>query len=131
MRATGADVRITDATFAGTGSTFVLDGEPVRRERAVPGHYNVLNAAATYAVARWLGADAGGGAAELAAYGGTYRRFQLIGTVDDIRVYDDYAHHPTEVAEHAARGPDRGRGERAGRGLLPAASLHPDPGLLA
>jgi UDP-N-acetylmuramate--alanine ligase len=33
----------------------------------------------------------------LSAYGGTYRRFQLIGTVDDVRVYDDYAHHPTEV----------------------------------
>ena len=36
--------------------------------------------------------------AELETYGGTNRRFQLIGTVDDIRVYDDYAHHPTEVA---------------------------------
>jgi UDP-N-acetylmuramate--alanine ligase len=92
----GADVRITDATFAGTGSTFVLDGEPVRLN--VPGAYNVWNAAATYAVALDLGADAAAVRAELETYGGTYRRFQLIGTVDDIRVYDDYAHHPTEVA---------------------------------
>jgi len=91
-----ADVRITDATFAGTGSTFVLDGEPVRLN--VPGAYNVWNAAATYAVARDLGADPAAVRAELQTYGGTYRRFQLIGTVDDIRVFDDYAHHPTEVA---------------------------------
>jgi UDP-N-acetylmuramate--alanine ligase len=93
---TSADIRITDATFAGTGSTFVLAGEPVRL--SVPGHYNVLNAAAAYAVAVDLGADPAAVRAELETYGGTYRRFQLVGTVDDIRVYDDYAHHPTEVA---------------------------------
>ncbi len=94
-----ADVAILDATFAGTGSTFTLrrgaEGGPVAL--AVPGHYNVLNAAATYAVARWLGASDHAVRAELSGYGGTYRRFQLIGTVDGIRVYDDYAHHPTEV----------------------------------
>ncbi len=91
-----ADVRITDATFAGTGSTFTLDGAPVRLD--VPGAYNVWNAAAAYAVARHLGVDPAAARAALETYGGTYRRFQLVGTVDDIRVYDDYAHHPTEVA---------------------------------
>ena len=97
MRAPSADIRITDATFAGTGSTFVLAGEPVRL--SVPGHYNVLNAAAAYAVAvRPRRRSRPRCAAELETYGGTYRRFQLVGTVDDIRVYDDYAHHPTEVA---------------------------------
>jgi len=65
---------------------------------SVPGHYNVLNAATTYAVARALGATDADVRLELSAYGGTYRRFQLIGTVDDVRVYDDYAHHPTEVS---------------------------------
>jgi UDP-N-acetylmuramate--alanine ligase len=64
----------------------------------VPGHYNVLNAAAAYAVAVDLGAEPAAVRTELETYGGTYRRFQLIGTVDEIRVYDDYAHHPTEVA---------------------------------
>ena len=92
----GADVRISDASFAGTGSTFTLAGEPVRLN--VPGDYNVWNAAAAYAVALELGADPAAIRAELGTYGGTYRRFQLVGTVDDIRVYDDYAHHPTEVA---------------------------------
>jgi UDP-N-acetylmuramate--alanine ligase len=100
--AAGADVRISDASFEGTGSPFTLadagsgQAEPVRLD--VPGHYNVLNAAAAYTVAVELGADPAAARAELGTYGGTYRRFQLVGTVDGIRVYDDYAHHPTEVA---------------------------------
>ena len=94
--AEGADIRIVEPVFAGTGSSFVLAGEPVRL--SVPGDYNVWNAAAAYAVAVDLGADPAAVRAELETYGGTNRRFQLVGTVDDIRVYDDYAHHPTEVA---------------------------------
>ena len=107
-----ADVQITEATFAGTGSTFRLDGEPVRLN--VPGAYNVWNAAAAYAVACHLGATPAQARAELETYGGTYRRFQLVGTVDDIRVYDDYAHHPTEVANtlRAARTGVAGTGGR-------------------
>jgi UDP-N-acetylmuramate--alanine ligase len=107
-----ADVTITEATFAGTGSTFTLDGEPVRLN--VPGAYNVWNAAAAYAVACHLGATPAHARAELETYGGTYRRFQLVGTVDDIRVYDDYAHHPTEVANtlRAARTGVAGTGGR-------------------
>lgn len=101
-----ADVVIDDVALAGTGSRFTLarrnplelveGGGPV--ELAVPGHYNVLNAAAAYAVATELGAPEQQVRQELSGYRGTYRRFQLVGRVDDIRVYDDYAHHPTEVA---------------------------------
>jgi len=99
-----ADVAISEVAFAGTGSRFRLgrpggaeagSGGPV--ELAVPGHYNALNAAAAYAVATELGAAEDQVRRELSAYRGTYRRFQLIGSVDGIRVYDDYAHHPTEV----------------------------------
>ena len=94
-----ADVRIVGASTAGTGSSFELrwQGSSGPVELSVPGHYNVLNAAAAYAVAVWLGADEGEVRRELCRYQGTYRRFQLIGTPNDIRVYDDYAHHPTEV----------------------------------
>jgi UDP-N-acetylmuramate--alanine ligase len=96
-----ADVRISSTSFAGTGSSFALhqaatgEGGPVTL--AVPGHYNVLNAAAAYAVCTWLGAPEDQVRAELTSYAGTNRRFQLVGTVRDVRVYDDYAHHPTEV----------------------------------
>jgi UDP-N-acetylmuramate--alanine ligase len=94
-----ADVQILGLSLAGTGSTFELrsDGHLGSVELSVPGQYNVLNAAAAYAVAVWLGADEAGACHELSKYQGTYRRFQLIGTPNNIRVYDDYAHHPTEV----------------------------------
>lgn len=92
----GADVVIADMQFVGTGSTFTLAGGPV--ELAVPGDYNVWNAAAAYAVACWLGHPEGDVRAALAHFPGTYRRFQLIGQAAGVRVFDDYAHHPTEVA---------------------------------
>jgi UDP-N-acetylmuramate--alanine ligase len=94
-----ADVHISAVRLAGTGSSFRLgfagDTGPV--ELSVPGHYNVLNAAAAYAVAIWFGADEAAIRHELTRYQGTYRRFQLIGVPNNIRVFDDYAHHPTEV----------------------------------
>jgi UDP-N-acetylmuramate--alanine ligase len=94
-----ADVQIVDVSLAGTGSSFELrwNGHARPVELSVPGHYNALNAAAAYAVAVWLEADETHAARELSRYQGTYRRFQLIGTPNNIRVYDDYAHHPTEV----------------------------------
>ena len=94
-----ADVQIMGTRLAGTGSTFTLGwaGHVGPVELSVPGHYNVLNAAAAYVVAIWLGVDEAEVRAELTSYRGTYRRFQLIGAPNNIRVYDDYAHHPTEV----------------------------------
>ena len=99
-----ADVRVSKALFAGTGSSFELsaDGAAGSVTLSVPGDYNVQNAAAAYAVTRWLGVPDDQIRTQLSRYGGTYRRFQLIGTVDGIRVYDDYAHHPTEVANTLA-----------------------------
>ena len=94
-----ADVQIIGLSLAGSGSSFELKhrAEVGRVDLAVPGHYNALNAAAAYAVTTWLGADEEQVRQELSAYRGTYRRFQLVGTVNGVRVYDDYAHHPTEV----------------------------------
>jgi UDP-N-acetylmuramate--alanine ligase len=94
-----ADVQVKAIRLVGTGSSFELvwAGHPGAVELPVPGHYNVLNAAAAYAVAIWLGIDEVEVRRELTTYQGTYRRFQLIGVPNNIRVYDDYAHHPTEV----------------------------------
>ena len=98
-QAADADVRITGATYAGTGSSFRLtrDGVGGPLTLDVPGSYNVANAAAAYAVLTWLGVDDATAREQLSAFAGTNRRFQLVGTVDGVRVYDDYAHHPTEV----------------------------------
>jgi UDP-N-acetylmuramate--alanine ligase len=94
-----AEVQIKGIRLVGTGSTFELvsAGHGGAVELTVPGHYNVLNAAAAYAVAIWLGIDETDVRRQLTRYQGTYRRFQLIGVPNNIRVYDDYAHHPTEV----------------------------------
>lgn len=63
----------------------------------VPGEHNVRNALAAIAVARALGVDNGAIQAALATFGGVGRRFQEIGTVGDVTIIDDYAHHPTEI----------------------------------
>jgi UDP-N-acetylmuramate--alanine ligase len=67
-------------------------------ELGVYGRHNALNSLAAAGVARWLGYDAYEAARTLKTFGGVRRRFQLKGEVADIRVVDDYAHHPTELA---------------------------------
>ena len=95
-----ADVRITDPVASDRGWTFSVMDHGMRRGRVtlqVPGMHNALNAAAAWAVASVLGAPVAEAAEGLEAFTGTQRRFELRGQVDGIRVYDDYAHHPTEV----------------------------------
>lgn len=63
----------------------------------VPGRHNALNAAAAFAVALELGVTPDAAAAALADFAGASRRFEFKGAGRGVRVYDDYAHHPTEV----------------------------------
>jgi UDP-N-acetylmuramate--alanine ligase len=63
----------------------------------VPGRHNALNAAAAFAVALELGVEPADAAAALAHFSGASRRFELKGQARGVRVFDDYAHHPTEV----------------------------------
>jgi UDP-N-acetylmuramate--alanine ligase len=65
---------------------------------AVPGEHMALNAVAALLAGVELGAPVEGMADGLAAFGGVRRRFEFKGRAGDVRVYDDYAHHPTEVA---------------------------------
>jgi UDP-N-acetylmuramate--alanine ligase len=79
------------------GSSFDWRGRQVRL--AVPGAHNALNAAAALEASRLAGAEESVAAAGLGGFHGAGRRFQLLGaTARGARVYDDYAHHPTEVA---------------------------------
>lgn len=64
----------------------------------VPGRHNALNALAALAVGRHTGLDLDECAAALEHFEGAARRFELKGEAGGVRVYDDYAHHPTEVA---------------------------------
>ena len=95
-----ADVRIADPVASERGWSFSVMDHGVRRGAVtlqVPGLHNALNAAAAWTVASVLGAPVAEAAEGLEAFSGTQRRFELRGQVDGIRVYDDYAHHPTEV----------------------------------
>jgi UDP-N-acetylmuramate--alanine ligase len=113
-----ADLRISETQEAeGTSLSrlsFTLDGEPAEQELplAVPGRHNVLNAAAAFAVALELAVDPARAAEGLASFSGAARRFELRGEGAGVRVYDDYAHHPTEVfaALRAARSVAGGHG---------------------
>jgi UDP-N-acetylmuramate--alanine ligase len=67
-------------------------------ELRVAGRHNVLNSLAAAGVARWLGHDAYAAAASLKDFSGVRRRFQLKGERGEIRIVDDYAHHPTELS---------------------------------
>jgi len=64
---------------------------------AVPGRHNLLNAQAALAALELAGFPLEPAAAALADFPGVKRRLELKGTRDGTRVYDDYAHHPTEV----------------------------------
>ena len=99
-----ADIRISGTTADGRNSTSTLHFTAAGRETQqelrlqVPGRHNVLNAAAAFAVALDLGIDPQTAADGLAAFSGAARRFEAKGAARGVRVFDDYAHHPTEVA---------------------------------
>jgi len=83
------------------------DLEPVDFELAVPGEHNRRNAAAALAALELAGVARSAAASVLAGYLGATRRFQLVGERRGIQVYDEYAHHPTEVRAALAAARER------------------------
>ncbi|MHA7208275.1 UDP-N-acetylmuramate--L-alanine ligase [Arthrobacter sp. MDT1-65] len=98
-----ADLRISATRAVGSTTnsllSFAVDGLDAQQELqlGVPGRHNILNAAAAFAVALELGVDPAVAAAALSLFSGAARRFEARGEGDGVRVFDDYAHHPTEV----------------------------------
>jgi UDP-N-acetylmuramate--alanine ligase len=109
-RSADADVRIESLELTGAGSSFdlVADGRRLGRVTlSVPGAYNAVNAAGALGLGLALDLPFGEMARGLAGFAGVRRRFEFKGVAGGVRVYDDYAHHPTEVrnaALAAARG---------------------------
>jgi len=88
---------VPNPTLTAGGSRFAWRGHEVAL--MVPGAHNALNAAAALEAARLTGADLKRAIEGLAGFTGAGRRFQRVGaTATGATVYDDYAHHPTEVA---------------------------------
>jgi UDP-N-acetylmuramate--alanine ligase len=77
----------------------------------VLGHYNALNALAATAVGIEAGIDDQTIREQLAGFSGVKRRFTPVGEWRGVRLFDDYAHHPVEIASvlRAAKAADQGR----------------------
>ncbi len=86
----------------GTGAVaeIKLAGEihPWVMRLSVPGRHMALNALGALLAAIEIGAPADCVLDGLAGFEGVRRRFELIGTAGSVRVFDDYAHHPTEIS---------------------------------
>ena len=93
---------------AGGGVEALVEGQRVAEfdaarpgpglELRVPGRHNVLNARAALAAVKLAGYDLDAASQALSSFPGMLRRLELKGNRDGAIVYDDYAHHPTEVA---------------------------------
>ncbi len=86
--------------LAGEGDLVHFDERspgPADLALAVPGRHNLLNARAALAAVELAADDAERAAASLAEFAGVRRRLELKGERGGARIYDDYAHHPTEV----------------------------------
>ncbi|CAH0172957.1 UDP-N-acetylmuramate--L-alanine ligase [Arthrobacter sp. Bi83] len=90
-----ADLRLFDGGPGNVSIATAAGQVPLALQ--VPGRHNALNAAAAMAVALELGVGAAKAASALAGFSGASRRFEFKGEGRGVRVYDDYAHHPTEV----------------------------------
>jgi UDP-N-acetylmuramate--alanine ligase len=97
--AENATFQVSGVDASGPRVAFTLShaGKSVALELSIPGHHNALNAAGAVAVLVGLGFDFEQSARSVATFAGTERRFELHGEVRGVRVYDDFAHHPTEV----------------------------------
>lgn len=98
--ASDASVRLFDVDASGAEVTFAMDFEGLeyRAELTIPGEHNAINAAGAFAVLVGLGFDPTQALHGITKFRGTERRFQLHGEERGVRVYDDFAHHPTEVS---------------------------------
>lgn len=99
-QADDATVRLFNVDASGARASFALEylGNEYRAILNVPGEHNAVNAAGAFAVLVGLGFDPQKSLAGIEAFGGTERRFELHGERRGVSVYDDFAHHPTEVA---------------------------------
>ncbi|PWD50027.1 UDP-N-acetylmuramate--L-alanine ligase [Serinibacter arcticus] len=108
-------LQLDDVSLTGTDASATLtlrgsDGEPRLAPFALrvpaPGLHTVLDAAASWAAAiEATGLDGAAAVADaLEGFTGAGRRFETVGTADDVRVVDDYAHNPTKVAAALAAG---------------------------
>ena len=95
-----ADVTAKDIAYneGYPGYTLVCEGKEICQvQLSVTGEHNVLNSLAALANAYVLGLDMKKAAASVGKFKGAVRRFEYKLNLNGAKVFDDYAHHPTEV----------------------------------
>ena len=94
-----ADVRVSDISEkAQVSFSLSYKQQKVSATLTIAGRHNAINAAGAVATLIGLGFDFEQSIREVEKFGGTERRFELHGDRRGVKVYDDFAHHPTEVA---------------------------------
>jgi UDP-N-acetylmuramate--alanine ligase len=102
-----ADIRLHSVESAETVSfSLRYEGVDYGTRLRVAGVHNAINAAGAFGVLVALGFEPQESLDAIALFDGTERRFELRGRVNGVSVYDDFAHHPTEIraALSGARG---------------------------
>ena len=90
---------VTNAAPDGGAFDVVCETQNVGRVQwSLTGRHNISNALAALAAARHAGVPPAVGIAALAGFRNVRRRMELLGEVRGVRVYDDFAHHPTAIA---------------------------------
>ncbi len=95
-----ADFRATDIVDLPLGSRFTLHAMGDTHDVAliVPGRHNIANALAAIAAATALGVTAAQAVRAIERFNGLARRFDIVGTANDITVIDDFGHNPDKIA---------------------------------
>lgn len=93
-----ATVMSLEATASGSRAEVDLDGVRVRIDLGIPGRHMALNATAAISAGYLAGGEPEALARGVSGFDGVRRRFEFKGEAAEVTVYDDYAHHPTEVA---------------------------------
>jgi UDP-N-acetylmuramate--alanine ligase len=104
----GADLRLSEVASSARGIRYLatLDGTSLGEiTLPTPGRHLGLNSAAAALTALRLGIGINAVTSALASFPGVRRRFELKGTVGGVKVYDEYAYHPTSMtaAMHTLR----------------------------
>ncbi len=95
--ANGDDANVRNVAEGANCEVIYFEADPEKFELQVPGHHNLMNAAAAFAVASIVGAPEDEMIKAVNSFEGSWRRFEFKGKLNGALVYDDYAHHPTEV----------------------------------
>ncbi len=97
----GAHIWADDIKVSEGGTSFTAyreGGKWMDIHLSILGRQNVYNALATLAVGSILGLEDGKMKESLETFKGVHRRLEKIGSLGDVVIYDDYAHHPTEIS---------------------------------